>query len=323
MAITVYSDLKIRDGLLDQTFIEEVNQRTDVFNTNSNNAIRLSTNLHEGHNKKTRFIDRPSGAVSRRDITSNSAVTPTTITQDEAIGVKLSRKVVWQPQLSALARAGQNVESFLTSMMVYAAEEIMLDQVNTGLNAVEAYLSGVSAVNHDATDGTLAYSDMVTGAGKLGDRSPMIVNWVNHSKVWHDLLAASITASSTGDIVAAQGLRFGQIPGLGRPFTITDSAALKLTQTTPYYYTLGLVENALVIENSEEPRGLVRTEGLLENLTILIQLEWDYTVSIKGAAYNTSGGGVNPNAAAIASSSNWTKVVANDKDGPGVRISSQ
>lgn len=323
MAISIHTDMKVRDDLFDKVFIEEVNQRVDVFNANSNGGMVLNTRLQDGHYGKTRFYDRPTSVVSRRDIGSTDALTPTTITQDEHISVKINRKAAIQPTIDSIIKGGSTEAEFTANMAMIVAEEYVKDQVNTAINAVEAALSqeATSALKHDASDGTLAYSDLITGRSKLGDRAPELRAWLIHSKPWHDLLSAGTNLAA--DIVAAEALQFARIPGIGLPFVITDAAGLYLDATTDLYYTIGLQAGGVVVEESERPRALIRVEGGLENLTVLMQFEFAYNISVKGYSWDTTAGGVNPTDAAVALSTNWDAVVANKKDKAGVYVYSQ
>lgn len=323
MAISIHTDMKVRDDLFDEVFVEEVNQRVDVFNRNSNGGMVLNTRLQDGHYGKTRFFDRPTSVISRRDIGSTSALTPTTVTQDEHISVKINRKGAFQPTIDSIVKGGTSTDQFTTNFAMVIAEEYVKDQVNTAINAVEAALSQetTSTLKHDASDGTLAYSDLITGRSRLGDRAPSLRCWLIHSKPWHDLLSAGTNLAA--DIVAAEALQFARIPGIGLPFVITDAAGLYLDSTTDLYYTLGLQEGGVVVEESESPRALIRVEGGLENLTVLMQFEFAYNITIKGYSWDVDNGGANPNDAAVALSTNWDAVVANKKDKAGVYVYSQ
>ena len=321
MATSVHTAFKVRDDLFDRVFVEEVNQKIDVFNGNSNGGMILNTKLQDGHYGRTRFFDRPSSLVTRRDTTSTSALTTTAVTQDEVISVKVNRGGALEPTLDALIKGGSSEEEFTVNFAMVMAEEYVKDQVNTAINAVEAALSAQSALIHDASDGTLAYSDLITGRSKLGDRAPALRCWIIHSKPWHNLLTAGTALAA--DIVAAEALQFARIPGIGLPFVITDSAGLYLDATTDLYYTLGLVEGGVVVEESEQPRAWMGVNPGSANLTYLMQFEFAYNVTVKGTAWDTDNGGINPTDAAIALSTNWDAVVASHKDMAGVRVYSQ
>ena len=84
--------------------------------------------------------------------------------------------------------------------------------------------------------------------------------------------------------------------------------------------TLGLVENATVIEESEEPTVHTDVVSGKDNLVLRLQSEYAYNLGVKGTAWDVANGGVNPDDTALGMASNWDSVMDDVKDLAGVRI---
>lgn len=327
-AIGKYSDMVIYQAEFQTGLIESLTQFLNAFNASSRGAIRLVPNALKGHYSKNAFFKDISGLVTRRDITSVASVTPIPMTQDELIGVKINRKVgPVSNTLDSIIKAGLTEEEASRAFGKLAGEHKMRDMLNTGLIALETAIQSVTAMNLDITGETTKTNSTAAlqrTIAKMGDNGQKIVCWVTHSKPQNDVLGAMIAANVTGlsDIVSIQGA----VPAfLGRPAVITDSPALTDANGTSIdtYNTLGLVADALVIEESEPDRFFTDIVGSLENLARIWQSEYAYNITIKGKKWDVANGGINPADAAIVTTTNWDTVVSDDKNTAGVRLVTQ
>lgn len=154
---TVYQD-EVRGGI-----VERLTQASAFFNA-AGGAIRLGTVSRRGDYAKESFFKNISSLVTRRDTTSVSTATDLAVTMDEMISVKLNRKIGPIGQtLDAFRKiqlqAGEDSLSFLIGTQIAKAMEV--DMLNNALRAVRAALDTAGTTQHDATDGTLATSDLV------------------------------------------------------------------------------------------------------------------------------------------------------------------
>lgn len=328
MAIGTKSDFQIYHEQFYGGMYEKLAQNVDIFNAASSNSIRLVTQDMIGDYNKESFFDRVSSLVARRDITSVSAVTDKKMTQGEMVGVKINRKIGPVSQtLDAFEKMGkmgpdaQKEMSYQLGMQI--AEEIAHDMVETAIRCVEAALSGESNNTYDATGQattTLTATHLVSGLAKFGDMASRIRCWVMHSKVYFDLVKNAISAK----IYEEAGLViYGGSPGtLGKPVVVVDADALNVgaNSNTNTYQTLGLVENGVVVTESESKRLVDEIVTGLENLAFRIQGEYAYNVNIKGFAWDSTNGGANPTDTSIRLASNWDKQYSDAKNLAGVRI---
>lgn len=336
MATTTKSDVVVYEAQMQGAFIETLQQNVDAFNDASRGALRFETRELRGNYEQESFFDEVS-SINRRDPTaeSSSTATATKLTQDEFISVKLSRRNgPYEWNISSARMAGFSPERFSLAVGEQTAVATPKEMIDRMLAALEGKLDAVAALEHDATgsdtDATdeLETTDLVTGLSKFGDAAGRIAIWVMHSKPFFDLVGNQIasTASVVGSPAWGLSLYSGMPITLNRPVLVIDSTSLisyaDVSTGAPVYSTLGLVPEAAVVTLSEFP--LAVAEGPItgsDNLFIRWQAEYGYNLGLKGCAWNT-GTGANPTNSAVATGSNWTTKVADNKLLPGVIIRS-
>lgn len=329
MAIGKASDFKIYQDEMRGGIVERLTQASAFFN-GAGGAIRLGTVSRRGDYAKESFFKSISSLVTRRDTTSVTSATDLAVTMDEMISVKLNRKVGPIAQtLDAFRKmelaAGEDSLSFLIGTQIAKAMEV--EMLNTALRAARAALVTGSTTMYDATDGTLATSDLVSGLSKFGDASSQIGAWVMHSKVYFDLLQSQINPTNQGDVVAGAVLAAASPATLNRPIIVTDSDALVVTTGTgtaavTTYHTLGLTSNAVIVEDSEQSTMETQIVTGLENLVVRLQGETAYNLGLKGFKWDVASGGANPADAAVGTGTNWDAAATSFKDWAGVVIKS-
>ena len=327
MATGLHSDAVIRDALFEAGFIEGVGQNTNAFNEASNGAIRLVSQMERGFYSKRRFFDTLSSIISRRDLTSVAAGTGVKPTMDEIISVKLFRNAGPVDYTEGLFRtmAGMDLDEFSFELGGEVARYAVKDYLNSAVIAATAALSQeTSTLVHDATDGNLAFTDLNTGFGKMGDAQMNFAALLMHSKHLNDLIADGL-ANYVVENVAGSMIVTGAVQAMGRPIIVTDSPALVVTDGVTSgedaYVALGLMPGAIVVTESEE---LSVAQYFLDRQQITRRFhgEHAFNVEIKGYKWDTGNGGNNPTDANLGTSDYWDAVVADKRDKAGVYIKS-
>jgi len=331
MATTASGDVKIYQPQFQGAFIETLQQHVNAFNEASGGAIVMRTGREKGQYHHEAFMDEVS-AISRRDPStdSSSSLVPTKLTQDDFVSVKLHRvNGPYEWNVSAAWLAGFDPARFSLTVGTQAAVAVPTEQLNIALSALEAKLDSVAALEHDATDGNLALTDLVSGVQKFGDKGGNISLFVMHSKPFYDLLSGQVSsqASVFASDIFGNVIYNGMPATLGRRVLVTDSASLisysDVSTGSPVYSTLGLVRGAATLQMTELPFAVAegpRTGA--QNLYITYQAEYGYNLGLRGCAYAT-GSGSNPTDATVATSGSWSTKVADNKLLPGVIIRSQ
>jgi len=328
MADYLASNFKVYQEYMRTRAAETLQQQADAFNGAVNNAIVMRTVERPGDYEYESFFKDISGLVSRRDNTSTSSATKLSMLQDEFIRVKLNRKI---------GPVDQTRDSFRKIFARYSEMEFMgilggqiavaqqLDMLNSGLLATRAALvTQASNLYTIPSNSTATTAGLVSALAKLGDRADRIVAWVMHSKPYYDLVKEQIAAKIDG--VANFNVQTGTPVTLNRPVIVTDSDSLKVTSGSPAvtdYYTLGLTANGVLLEVTETSDIVIDDVTGNENLLTRMQGEFAYNLGVKGFKYDTANGGVNPNATAVGTGTNWDQASGDAKLLAGVVMKSR
>lgn len=318
MAETTISDMQIFNTEFYSGSTESVAQATDFLNANSLGAITYAPNPARGDFKKAafwNFVD----LVGHRDDTSTSAQTPETMGEGLAQWVKVKRmaKVVRITE-DALKSTGRTLADAVRAYGQQVGQQKVQDALNLGLIAANAAVGAVGDLNATGySAGAMSRAALNAMLGKMGDRRNAIRVLAMHSSPYAGLLGDLITSGVSGleDTVSINGA----IPAtLGKSVIVTDSPAfVDDSGSDTLYATLGLVQGAITLEESDlESFAIERVTGL-GNIAYDMQAEWAITIGIKGFAWNDAR---NPSDANLAVGGNWAKVATSHKDCAGVRV---
>lgn len=339
MAVTDYTDFVFDKNYYHTGLFEGLTQNLQLFNAVSGGAIVLRDKKLPGHFSEQLMYQSIMNGYNRRDITGSSAISSadtTKIIELAQIGVKLNSKIFipwtrhsFQKNLDPEMKGDWEEVSRKIGVATIPAR--LAQQVNHSLYAARACLSksgqgslytiaNTSALN----SGKMNSLAINSGQALMGDMSSRVKCLVMHSKPYFDLIGEQVTQKVAG--VTDFALREGTNLTYGIPVLVTDSPALFATigsGSTAYtgYYTLGLTEEAVAVENSEDEAMIFQPQTGKENIIINMQGEGAHNLEVKGFAWDT--GTINPTDAALATSSNWTRAVGSVKNGPGYAILSR
>ena len=325
MATTLPSDMKIYEAQFQTGLTETLQQNVEAFNAASNGGIVLRSTEVKGNFEQSAFFKSIASLITRQDITSDSALTPTKIAQDENVAVKLHRKMATDLTYKAAKLAGIDMDAMIFAHGQQFAKAMMNEMLNSALLAARVALANQADVTKDVTGETNKSVDhkyLLQTLAKFGDANDKISCWVMHSQQYFDLAVASIS----NDVVnIADGvIRRVDVPGLGRPVLITDSDSLIATADTPdSYFVLGLSQGGIDVNESEGINQIIDQVTGLEQLVLRVQAEYGYNVGVKGFKYDIANGGANPSAGTLGTASNWDKVATDKKDLAGVVLKCQ
>lgn len=313
-------DLEIFDAQLRTVTTELVDQQVSLFNAASRGAITMApTSQNEGDFAMRSGFRLIGGMVRRRDVANGTnPVAAVRLGQMREVSVKVAAgtppinyeraQYDWVKQDSATAA---------TVIGEQLAMYTMQDHLNTAVSALAAAITARPALVTDVSAigaGTTDVAALAQGAGKFGDRMGAITCWVVHSKVMTDLFVGAI-ANNT-HLFSYGTVNIRQDP-FGRVFVITDSPALIQGGK---YVTLGLVDQAALVEPNNDFRSVtVETTGT-ENIQTSFQAEWSFNLSLLGYAWDRVAGGPAPSDTALGTGANWQQLATSAKDTAGVAI---
>ena len=324
MAISDYQDFRIFNDEFYGGVNEVLEQNAGAFNEQSNGAIRLITERSLGHFQEEAFFNSlGAGLVTRRDGTTLTAATHLGLASDTWKNPKLLRKVgPVSNTLDSIKKIGISREMFSFKLGQQVAKAKTLDFLNTvlaagvacGLKQTSGGPSGNGTViSHTSVGNTLRHAYLIEALAAMGDAANQIVAWVGRSAGFFALMGQQVDIAS--DRVGGATIYEGTVGTLGLPFIVTDSEDLVnvdgIAASDNSNYTLALTADALICSESEEMDMIVDIPTGNENLYVTIQGEHAYNVGVKGYSY--TGAGENPTDAALATGSNWTNKMADQK----------
>lgn len=319
MATSLTSDFKVYQEQVATSLTETLTQNTEAITSGANGAIVMGTNQTKGDYIYESFFTQAT-AVARQDLTSVSAATAVKLTQAENINVKVHRRYQYDVTRKAFKMAGLNQEVFNIVAGQQIGKDIITGMLNDGLLSARVAINNVAALTNDVTSSSTTYASMtnlLNTMRKFGDATNKIVAWVMHSTQFFDL---AINELSNQVAPIYEGLlQRVEVPGLGRPILVTDSASLINTTPNPdQYFILGLTAGGVQLIDTETNDLVMDDVTGLEQLVRRYQGEYAFNVGIKGFQWDVTNGGSNPAAAALGTGSNWDKVVTDNKDTAGV-----
>ena len=302
---------------------ETLVQNSDAFNAASQGAIQLVPTRRRGDFAQDSFWKNATGLINRRTVASGSPENPDVssnpVPKDEFLNVKLNRRIGPMDQtLDSFRKLGMNPDmetiSFLLGEQIAKSQQ--LDWLDSALVSLVAKINGTGALTSTTSpEVTLSTSRLVDGLRLFGDAASRIVVWVMHSKPYYDLVENQIALNIDG--ISNFNVQTATPVTLNRPVLVTDDARL---EDSGIYTTLGLVQGACVLEESEESFIFNEIISGKDNLVLRTQGEYAYNLGLKGTAWDVANGGVNPDETALGTAGNWDTVMDDVKDLSGVSM---
>lgn len=320
------STMQVFDDFLYGTMNEVLMQQTEAFNAASNNCIILRQKDNTGDFRKEAGYSLIASLMRRRDVYASGAVSPVAISQFTEAAVKIAGAagpVAFNPSQFTWINKSPDEAGIVIGKQV--AKGLFADYLNTAIKAVRAAIVNVGATTNYTvlSQGTLTLAAMNEGARLFGDSAQDIRCWVMHSSPLHDLYALALTNTATLFTFGTVQVRED---GFGRRFVVTDSPSLYGAVSSPDvtdYYTLGLTENAVTVDDNGDWFANTETSNGDENIARTWQAEYTFQLGLKGYTWDMTNGGKSPTDAEIATGSNWDKTATSIKSTAGVAVRSR
>jgi len=323
MALT---DMKVFNDYLYQAITETEDQQVALFNEASSGTITLTTKRNVGDYAQKASFKAISGLIRRRNSYGTGNVDPVVLAMLQNSAVKIAGgtpPISFEPQQFTWIQ--QNPELAAVIIGEQVAQGRMQDMLNSGLGAARAAFVnvGAAALYTVPSNGKTTLNALNRGAQLFGDRSQALAAWVMHSTPQHDIFDQALTNTT-------QLFSFGTVQvredGFGRRYVVTDSPALAITSGSPAvtnYYTLGLVQNGIVVEDNDDFFAILSTTNGTENIQRTWQAEYTFNLSLKGYTWDTANGGHSPTDSALSTGTNWDKTATSLKDTAGIVVKSR
>lgn len=303
--------------------MEQLAQMIEKFNGASNGAILLTGDGFEGNFEQTSFYKNIASARRRVDrFAANTAVTPVDLTQDKHNVVKVAGgfgPIRYEPsQMTWLLKpTAEGVEMASRAF----AEAMLQDELNTVIAALVAAIANQGAATTVDVSGTkkIDYSTVNDSHALFGDHSAQIVAQVMDGAQYHAFVGQNLTNQQ--HLFQAGNVRVTDI--LGRISVITDAPALYTAATTTpaapaKRRVLSLVPGAGRVRDNGDIISNVQTINGLQRIETTVQMDYTFSVGLKGYSWDTANGGPSPTDAELATGANWQMVESSIKHTAGV-----
>lgn len=311
-------DLQVFNKQTYTAMTETVAQDIEKFNEASAGTIVLQNTPSQGDFDIRTSFKAIAGLVRRRNVYGTGDVEAKRLEHLLNISVKVAAgtpPIHWEN--TQYNWVMQNPELASITIGEQLAKARIADMLNTAVLAGCAAIGGNAATVHDDNKNLATFRTLNQGAAKFGDRSGAIRAWIVHSSVMHNLFDNALTNGER--LFVYDNINVIRDP-FGRLFVVTDSPALVKTGAAPIYNTLGLVENAIIVNGNDDFDSVLERGTGKENLQSKFQAEWSYNVGVLGYKWDESAGGKSPDDTKLGTSANWLKAATFDKDTAGVLI---
>lgn len=306
MAVTINSNMTIWDEEYISSYVETLNQVTDIFNGGSNNGLRLVTEARKGDfTHMGLFTDMVH--LGRRDQNDVTEKVATRLNMAEEVSPKLYRSFM----IDTTRQAFRSIQKDLGLFSAVAGEQVAKQQaagfLNTGLLVARAAIGGVpQAVLNLPAGEAFDTNAIFDGRQLMGDRASSLACMIMHSKMATQLMKAQY---ADGVFQAAGATIIPASPATGNvPVIVSDSPALvDNSGATPRYACLMVAEDGIRVEQSEDQDIVTDVVTGQGNVIQRVQGEYAKNIHVAGMSY-VIGTGVNPDDAQLAVSANYQQI---------------
>lgn len=322
MAVTNPSDLFIPEVAADyasQAFVQSLEPLSLIGAPGSGAPIELMNDPVFG--VQGQYYQRPifkrvgSTLVARRDITSNSTLTPVNLTGDNEIGVKLHRRIGPLDVSKDAARLSKATPEEISAQIgTQAGQEFALNMQFSVIKAILGMIAG-STTSHtvtvwNATARTNMSPDVLNQALQImGDQreafrrgAKLILRSESLNDLFTDAMGRAFT--NVGDKALQGNLNTNT---LGMEFKQADVSALTVADAGfDKYISLLLGAGAIQVWNIL-PMTFYPLFTILDQEQVLdrFRADCDFAIACHGAKWDSANGGANPTDTALALSTNW------------------
>lgn len=303
--------------------IETLAQMVDKFNAASGGAIRLTTEGFEGDFMQESFYAAIHSARRRVDrYAANGTAAPTDLTQQKHTSVKIAGgfgPVRYEPsQMTWLDKpTAEGVEVASRNF----AEALLQDQLNTSVAALVAAIGnqGAATTIDVSATGPVTYAAVNNGHALFGDHSGLLTAQVMDGATYHGFIGQNL--GNAQQLFQAGNVRVIDI--LGKLVVVTDAPALFSAAASgppavpAKRRVLSLTAGAATVTDSRDIISNIETTNGKNRIETTLQIDYTFGLGLKGYTWDEANGGKSPSDAALATGSNWDKIVTSIKHTAG------
>ena len=311
------SDMTVFNQYFAPAIAETYAQEIEKFNAASAGTLQLSSAGFDGDYLQESFYKEIFSAGRRVDRNAaNSSQSATPLTQAQINTVKVAGgfgPVLFEPgQMTWLRKPTQEGITVASNQF---AQSLMADQLNTLIASLVGAIGNNTALVNDVSGGAvLTQSALNNTHAKFGDMSQMLTGQIMSGSAYHDLIGEALDNGArlfSSDTVTVVNI-------LGKSVIVTDAPALTTAGTPNVHNVLSLVSGAVVVSDGSDVITNIETTNGKQRIETTMQADYTFGVGLKGYSWDIANGGSSPDDSALATGTNWDKVVTSDKHTAGV-----
>ena len=311
------SDMAVFNQYFMPAIAEKYSQMIDKFNGASAGTLTLSSAGFDGDYLQESFYKEIFSAGRRVDRNAaNAAQAATPLLQAQLNTVKVAGgfgPVLFEPsQMTWLRKPTQ--EGIVIASEQFA-QSLMADQLNTLIASLVAAIGNNAGVVNDVSGGAvLTQSALNNTHAKFGDMSQMLTGQIMSGSAYHDLIGEALDNGArlfSSDTVTVVDI-------LGKAVIVTDAPALTTAGVPNVHSVLSLASGAGVVTDGSDVVTNIDTTNGKNRIETTMQADYTFGVGIKGYSWDIANGGSSPTDAALATGTNWDKVLSSNKHTAGV-----
>lgn len=287
----------------------------------------------EGQYLQRPVFKRMSDPVARRDITSNSSLTPGKLNGTNEIAVKVHRRLgPTDVSLDTARLTKANADQISQEIGQQYGEYLAANFQHTMIAAALGIIGGMTSTVHTSTVWAAAARtnlspDLLnTGLQLMADQRDRFVREaviVTRSESMKDLFTDAIGRPLPDVGGRAIGSGAMNTNTFGMPYAMVDDSLLTTADDGFDKYTTLLLGKGFMQVWFTLPLTMYPVFGPIldqEQVIIRIRGDADMAIGTHGAQYDTANGGANPSDATIATVTNWDPVYSSHKEVRGVSL---
>jgi len=295
---------------------ESLAQKINAFNEASGGAIQLVAASNAGDFLQTSIYSTLAAAMTRVDrYAANNARSATALSQYLENMVKVAGGATVGFEKSQMTWLDKPTAEAVEVISRQFAELVMQDMLNTAIKAGVAAIENQATAKVDVSGGASISQRTINASHRLfGDASGSLVATVMTGSMYHQILDKNL--QNAQELYSSDNVTVVSI--LGKRIVVTDAPALVVAGAPNKDKVLSLSAGGLIVRDPSNPIIVVQDITGYGRIKTEMQMDYDFTIGVKGYSWDSANGGKSPTDAEIATGSNWDLATTSIKNTAGV-----
>ena len=315
MAVTLTSDFKIDEVLMNTMFLNRLYDKTNIFNASSNDAFVTENQFVSGFAPKQSQIDETENLIKRMDITSTADVVAEKIVESQVGGAKVFRRVgpveLTQTAINERRLTEEGVYGFIAEMV---AGQIIKSHRDTILKLLPVLLAK-KASKYKQTKAAFKPTDVLEALKFYKEFPGMWALTLMSVENYADGLKQAYD-DKIGNF-SGMAVQNGMLYSLGRPVLNIEDSSLNIADADstaggaqPGSWVMFLPMNSMKINVTTQPR--IVSDLITGKEQLLLRFQAEYAAIVSAKQHEWTGNDKNPTDAQLNAAASWEERAKSD-----------